>query len=120
MSMRALSETTIAASRDLLVGIAPAVIGVVIVVGLILAVWYGRRRWAQEPPVPRSPQPRSGAWHTRDELGRPTPPERGPGHQDADPVGYEEATREPEEVERVPNSRRLRPHQIRPYQGPRT
>ncbi len=118
--MRVLSETTTVATRDYLVGIAPAVIGVVIVVGLILAVVYGYRRRAQEPPAPRAPQLRAGAWHTREELGRRTPPERGPGHQDADPVEYVQADREPEEIPEVPRSKRLRPHQIRSYPGPRT
>lgn len=107
-------------TRDYLVGIAPAVIGLIIVAGLILAVVYGRRRRAKEPPVPSTPQPRAGAWHTREELGEPTPSYRGPGHQDADPVEYEKADREPEEIEERPSSRRLRPHEIRTYPGPRT
>jgi hypothetical protein len=89
----------LAVAPDYLIGIAPAVVGVVIVVGLILAVGYGRRKRAQEPPPSRSPQP---------------------GAADVDPVGYEQATREPEEVERVSHGERRRPHEIRPYPGPRT
>jgi Family of unknown function (DUF6479) len=118
--MSALSEPTLAVARDYLVGIAPAAIGLLIAVGLVLAVVYGRRGRAKEPPAPRAPQPRAGAWQTREELGAPTPPDHGPGHQEADPVGYVRASRDPEEIEQVPHSRRLRPHQIRPYPGPRT
>src|ERR1700749_5125968 len=103
--MYALSEA--ATTRDYLVGIAPAVIGVIVVVGLVLAVVYGRRRRAQEPSPPPARQPRAGSWHTRDEFGGQTPSHRGPGHQDADPVGYEEAGREPEEIEERPPSERL-------------
>ncbi len=119
--MRVLSEEQIAVTRDYLVGIVPAVIGVIVVIGLIWAVVYGRRRRAQEPPASQRPQPRAGAWQIRQELGRPTAPDHGPGHQDgAEPVEYEQATREPEEIEHSSHKNRLRPQQIRTYQGPRT
>lgn len=118
--MRVLSEEDIAVAHDYLVGIVPAVIGVVLVIGLVLAVHYGRRRRAREPAASQEPQPRAGAWHTREELGHRTPPDHGPGHQDSERIGYEDATQEPEEMERVSGRHRLRPHQIRSYPGPRS
>jgi hypothetical protein len=118
--MTAVNANNLAAPQADLIAIAPAVFGVVIVIGLILAVRYGRRWRSLEPPPNRTPPPRSGAWHTRSELGEVTPPERGPGHQGAEPIGYERATREPEELSEVPRARRRRPHQIRTYPGPRT
>lgn len=120
--MRVLSGEDIAVTRDYLVGIVPAVIGVIIVIGLIVAVYYGRRRRAQEPPAPQEPQVRSGAWHTRQELGEDTPPDHGPGHQaESEPVEYEykDPYLEPEEIERTSHHDRLRPQQIRPYEDPR-
>jgi hypothetical protein len=121
--MRVLSEETVAVTRDYLVGIVPAVIGVIIVIGLIWAVAYGRRRRAQEPPAPQDPQPRSGAWHIRQELGEETTPDHGPGHQEegTQPVEYEyeDPYAEPEEIEPSSQRERLRPQQIRPYEGPR-
>ncbi|MDI5962566.1 DUF6479 family protein [Streptomyces sp. SL13] len=118
--MRVLSEENIAVARDYLVGIVPAVIGVIIVIGLVMAVVYGRRRRAQEPPAPQQPQPRAGAWHIRQELGEDTPADHGPGHQNAHPVEYEyePEDQEPEEIERTSQRERLRPQQIRPHQGP--
>ncbi len=108
-----------AVGGDLAVGVVPLLIGIVLValLGFVL-IAYGRRRRAREPLPPRSPQPRSGAWHTREEYGRPTPPDHGPGHQDGTPSGYEEASRPAEEVPR--DGGRLRPYDIRDYPGPRT
>ncbi len=108
--------TASAANHDLIVGVLPFVVGIVIVVGIVTAMVLDRRKRLREPK-PRGPQPRAGAWHTREEYGAPTPDDHGPGHQDADPVGYEHATREPEEL--APE-RRLRPHEVRDYPGPRT
>ena len=118
--MTNLSEALGAASHDYLIGIAPAVFGVVIVAGLIMAVRYGRRRRAQEPPPPPGRQPRDRAWQTRDGARPERPGDDASGDRHADPVGYEQATREPDEVGPVPHEERRRPHQIRPYPGPRT
>ncbi|MFD8592074.1 DUF6479 family protein [Streptomyces sp. NPDC059637] len=82
------------AARDHLVGIWPMVVGVAVVALLLTAFWYGRQRRLREPPPPVEPQPRAGAWQTREEYGRSTSPDHGPGHQDgdADRVGYESTT----------------------------
>ncbi|WP_181768261.1 DUF6479 family protein [Streptomyces albidus (ex Kaewkla and Franco 2022)] len=67
---------TLADNRDLLVGIAPLVAGIVVVVGLIMAVSYGiriRKRGDQRPS---------------------SPGERGPD----EPKGYETTHRVPDEV----------------------
>lgn len=98
----------------------PLLIGIGIVIGFTLARIYYMRRKAQEPPVPAEPQPRAGAWQTREEeTGRARiPADHGPGHQDGPPpTEYENVTREPEEVEPGP---RLTPEHLRTYPGPRT
>jgi Family of unknown function (DUF6479) len=122
------------AARGHLVGIGPLVIGILLVLALIVARIRYVRRKAQEPPPPAEPQPRSGAWETPEEHGGGgVPPNHGPGHQDGpEPVGYENVRRDPEEVrplnpEEAEESQtkprrggRRTPHQVRPYQGPRT
>ncbi|WP_127357896.1 DUF6479 family protein [Actinacidiphila soli] len=64
---------------------------------------------------PAGPQPRSGAWHTREEYDTGTAAGHGPGHQSdgPPPVRRETGLREPDEVPH--DSRRLRPHEIRDY-----
>jgi Family of unknown function (DUF6479) len=121
------------AARGQLVGIGPLVIGIILVLALIVARVYYVRRKAQEPPPSADPQPRSGAWETPEEHGAEAPPNHGPGHQDGpEPVGYENVRRDPEEVRpldpeeaeetqnRPRRGGRRTPHQVRPYQGPRT
>ncbi|MDF3288104.1 MULTISPECIES: DUF6479 family protein [Streptomyces] len=104
--------------RDLSVGIAPAAIGIAIVVCLVAAVVYGYRARAREPAPPREPQPRGGAWQTPEERESAVPPDRGVQDPEADPVGYEETSRGPEEVPR--DGHRRTPHELRHYPGPRT
>ncbi|MEV6651896.1 DUF6479 family protein [Streptomyces sp. NPDC051219] len=41
------------AARDHLIGIAPFVVGLAMVAFLLGAFWWGKKRRAQEPPVPR-------------------------------------------------------------------
>jgi Family of unknown function (DUF6479) len=121
------------AARGHLVGIGPLVIGVVLVLALIVARVYYIRRKQQEPPPPADPQPRGGAWETPEEHGGPAAANHGPGHQDGpEPVGYENVRRDPEEVRpldaeeaeetqgRPRRGGRRTPHQVRPWQGPRT
>ncbi|MEV0324649.1 DUF6479 family protein [Streptomyces sp. NPDC050658] len=43
------------------------VVGVVIVIALLVLLWSGRRRLAQRPEPPQSPQPRSDSWDTPDD-----------------------------------------------------
>lgn len=54
------AHTELAASRDLMVGIAPFAVGVVVVAVLIGAVWLGMRVKKREPAPPRpEEQPRA-------------------------------------------------------------
>lgn len=95
-------------------GIWPAATGIVVVGVLIAAVYYGIQRRAREPTPPAGPQPRAGAWHTREELYSGSPPDHGPGHQNEGPrVRRESAGREPAEVPR--DGRRRTPREIRDY-----
>ncbi|MCZ4103565.1 DUF6479 family protein [Streptomyces sp. H39-C1] len=87
MRANAVGFRELAVTHDFLVGIAPLTIGVVMVALLIAAVAYGMRLRRRKPPPPAGPQLRSGSWQTRDELGQPTPPDHGPGHQDRGPAG---------------------------------
>ncbi|MFF3767985.1 DUF6479 family protein [Streptomyces sp. NPDC001922] len=71
------------ALRDYLVGIAPLVVGIIVVLLLIGAVWLGYRVRSREPDPPQQPQPRGGAWETQVEhRSGEAPPNHGPGHQD--------------------------------------
>lgn len=74
-------STTLAANRDLLVGIGPFVIGLAVVGLLIAAFAFGRRQRAKEPRAPRDPGGRSGAWETPEEWGHEEAENHGPGHQ---------------------------------------
>ncbi|MEU1667989.1 DUF6479 family protein [Streptomyces sparsogenes] len=101
----------LAVTRDLLVGTGPFVVGLVIVVLLIVAVWWGMRLLARDSARPRDPQPRAGAWQAVDEPeDRARADGHGPGHQESARVGYVKENREPEEVPRD-GARRL-PHQL--------
>ncbi|MEU3461206.1 DUF6479 family protein [Streptomyces sp. NPDC006733] len=80
MSPQVREISDLAVPHDVLVGIAPAALGVVMVAALIAAVAYGRRLRRRQPPPPTGPQPRDGAWQTPDELDAPTPPDHGPGY----------------------------------------
>jgi hypothetical protein len=101
------------AINDYLVGIGPLIIGICIVALLIAAVWFGRKRIAGEPPVPRDRGPRAGAWQTREEHDRGAPEDHGPGHQDSPPRTHESRQPVPDEVPR--DGRRRYPHEISPY-----
>ncbi|MET8679152.1 DUF6479 family protein [Streptomyces sp. NPDC004647] len=99
----------LAVRRDFLVGIAPLVVGLVVVAVLTAAVIVGLRIRDREPRVSPEPQPRSGAWQTRDEQDHETPPDHGPGHQDTP----RHELREPREPDEVPHDgvRRM-PHEL--------
>ncbi|MCL2550920.1 MAG: DUF6479 family protein [Actinomycetia bacterium] len=106
----------LAVTNDYLVGIGPLVLGICIVGLLIAAVWFGRRRSAGEPPVPRGTRARSGAWQAPNEQ----PPregevsDHGPGHQEEGPRSHESRRPVPNEVPR--DGRRRFPHEIN-YSG---
>lgn len=89
--------------------IAPLVLGIIVVAVLITAVWVGIRR--HEPPVPKGPRPRSGAWATRQEHDHGAPPDHGPGHQGEGPRTHE--SREPEPHEMPRDGRRRMPYEVR-------
>ncbi|MFF0744179.1 DUF6479 family protein [Streptomyces sp. NPDC004111] len=85
------AQTELAASRDLLVGIAPFAIGLVLVAVLIAAVWLGIRIKKREPPAPLPEE-------------QPRAPER--DH----PPGEIQEHREPAELPR--DGVRRTPHQL--------
>ena len=117
---QAMSELRVelAANRDLLVGIGPLVIGIVVVVLLIAAVVYGRRRQAREPEPPQQPQPRSGAWETPDEARAGTAGvDHGPGHQETSRTTAAEH-REPSSMPQ--DGVRRTPHHLTDSGGPGT
>ncbi|MDX3214593.1 DUF6479 family protein [Streptomyces sp. ME02-6991-2B] len=106
--MRALEQIQLAVPHDYLVGIAPLVVGIFLVGILVGAVSIGVWARSKEPPPEQKPQPRGGAWHTRDEYGRETPADHGPGHQDGERHTLTE-WREPDEwpqdgIRRLPHS----------------
>ncbi|WP_431945715.1 DUF6479 family protein [Actinacidiphila sp. bgisy167] len=106
--MRALEQMQLAVPHDYLVGIAPLVVGIFLVGILVGAVSIGMWARSKEPPPEQKPQPRGGAWHTREEYGRPTPPDHGPGHQEGERHSLTE-WREPDEwpqdgIRRLPHS----------------
>jgi hypothetical protein len=83
--MRSLTLELAAAGGDPIVGVGPLVVGIILVVGMIVARVHYARRKRREPPVEARPEPRAGAWPTRAEYGEPTAPGHGPGHQDGPP-----------------------------------
>ncbi|MFI5803756.1 DUF6479 family protein [Streptomyces sp. NPDC051561] len=85
------AEMELAASRDLMVGIAPFLIGLALVAILIGAVWLGIRVKNREPAAPRPEE-------------QPRAPER--DH----PPGEIRETREPDEVPQ--DGVRRTPHQL--------
>lgn len=101
-----------AVPHGFVVGTAPLVVGIVVVVILIVAIWWGIRLRAREPVPTQEPKPRSGAWQQVDESAREAQRAgHGPGHQDdQDRVGYQSQQREPEELS--PDGARRRPHQL--------
>jgi len=106
--MRALEQIQLAVPHDYIVGIAPLVVGIFLVGILVGAVSIGMWARGKEPPPEQKPQPRGGAWHTRQEYGRETPADHGPGHQDGERHTLTE-WREPDEwpqdgVRRLPHS----------------
>lgn len=113
--MRSLSfeQVYLAVIRDFLVGIAPLVVGIVVVALLIAAVAFGLRRRAKEPVPEQRPQPRAGAWQTREEYDEGAPSDHGPGHQDSERHMYETQQREPDPLPRD-GIRRL-PHSLKGF-----
>ncbi|MBV1940261.1 hypothetical protein KUF83_27385 [Streptomyces sp. BV286] len=83
--------TPLAVSGSAVGGIVPFLVGVVLVGGLIWAVWWGRRLRSRESAPPR--------------------PEEQPRLPDSGPVGEVRERREPSEVPRSGN--RLNPNQVR-------
>jgi hypothetical protein len=83
------NATPLAASGSAVGGIVPFLIGVIVVGGLIFAVYFGRRQRAKEPAPPRPEE-------------QPTLPESGP-------VGEVRERREPTEV---PENDGLTPHDL--------
>ncbi|GAA0594757.1 DUF6479 family protein [Streptomyces crystallinus] len=83
-----LRSTELAAGRDLAVGVAPFVVGVIIVALLIALVWRGQQR--RRARVPR--------------------PEEQPRLPDSGPVGEIVERREPDDVPR--DTDRLTPHRL--------
>jgi hypothetical protein len=106
-------QLDLAVIRGLLIGIAPLLVGIVVVALLIGSVEIGRRRRAREPFPEQRPQERSGAWQTREELERGAPPDHGPGHQESVRHGYETQRREPDPLPRD-GMRRL-PHALKGF-----
>ena len=102
----------LAVNHGLLVGTGPLVVGIVVVVILIVATWYGIRVRAREPVPTQRPQRRANAWQRVDETEREARQAgHGPGHQDDhDRVGYQTRNREPDEL--APDGTRRRPHQL--------
>lgn len=102
-------------AADLAVGgsgsIGPLILGIVVVIVLIAAVWMGIQRVGREPPLPRGKRPRSGAWSTRQEHDAGAPEDHGPGHQDENPRTHE--LREPQPDEMPQDGRRRMPYEVR-------
>ncbi|WP_431962812.1 DUF6479 family protein [Actinacidiphila sp. bgisy160] len=106
--MRALEQIQLAVPHDYIVGIAPLIVGIFLVGILVGAVSIGMWARSKEPPPEQKPQPRGGAWHTREEYGRETAADHGPGHQDGERHTLTE-WREPDEwpqdgIRRLPHS----------------
>jgi len=102
----------LAVPHDFVVGTAPLTVGIVVVVILIVATWWGIRVRAREPVPSQEPKPRSGAWQRVNETEyEARQAGHGPGHQDdQDRVGYQTQAREPDEL--PPDGVRRRPHQL--------
>lgn len=112
--MSALEQVHLAIPHDYLVGIVPLVVGFFLVGILVGAVAVGF--WARDKELPpeQKPQLRAGAWHKREELGKETTPDHGPGHQDGERHGLTEA-REVDEWEPTPDGSRRLPHSMKGY-----
>jgi hypothetical protein len=114
LSLERLDQTPLAVIQDHLVGIAPLVVGIVVVGVLIAAVTLGFRRREKDPrPDKDHPQPRAGAWQTRQEYDEGAPPDHGPGHQEGERHDYETQRREPDPIPRD-GMRRL-PHALKGF-----
>jgi len=81
------NATPLAASGSAVGGIVPFLIGVIVVGGLIFAVWWGRRARSEQPPPPR--------------------PEEQPRLPESGPVGEVRERREPDAM---PRGDRTTPH----------
>jgi len=100
----------LAITHAFLVGIGPLIIGICIVALLITAVWFGRRRSAGEPEVPRGTRARSGAWQTPQEGQNGGADDHGAGYQGDGHRSHEARGLEPDEVPR--DGRRRLPHEL--------
>lgn len=107
-----MNEVQLAVAHDLMVGIVPLIVGVIVVGILVGAVVLGRRHRARQPAPTRAPQPRAGAWHTREEHEAGQATDHGPGHQD----GVRHANRQRREPDEWPEQgARLRPHSLKGF-----
>jgi hypothetical protein len=114
LSLEHLGQTQPAVIQDHLVGIAPLVVGIVVVGLLIAAVTLGFRRREKDPrPDREHPQPRAGAWQTRQEHDRGAPADHGPGHQEGQRHDYESQRREPDPIPR--DGMRHLPHALKGF-----
>ncbi|MYU19976.1 hypothetical protein GTZ78_57215 [Streptomyces sp. SID8361] len=102
----------LAVARDLLIGTGPFIVGLVVVILCVGAVWWGIRLRARESAPPQRPQPRAGAWQRAQEADHEARAAgHGPGHQDdGDRVGYVTQHREPDELDR--DGGRRRPYEL--------
>ncbi|MEV4437931.1 DUF6479 family protein [Streptomyces sp. NPDC049577] len=107
-------DTVTLALPDWMGGIAPFLVGLVVVALLLAAFAFGRRWRDAEPPPPSQPQRRSGAWATPEEAAGPPAADHGPGHNDNDDaVGYVTEHHEYEELRPEANGERVLPHEVR-------
>jgi hypothetical protein len=114
LSSQRLGQTDLAVIQGHLVGIAPLVVGLVVVAVLIAAVSLGFRRRDKDPrPDKDQLQPRAGAWQTREEFDEGAAPDHGPGHQEGEQHDYETQRREPDPIPRD-GMRRL-PHSLKGF-----
>lgn len=115
LSLERLDSTHLAVIQDHLVGIAPLVVGIVVVGVLIAAVTLGLRRREKDPsPDKDKREPRSGAWQTRDEHeAGPLSTDHGPGHQEGEAHEYETQRREPDPIPR--DGMRHLPHSLKGF-----
>ncbi len=107
-----MEQVHLAVTHDYLVGIAPLVVGIVLVGILVGAVSVGLWARSKEPPPEQTPQLRAGAWQKCEELELGAPPDRGPGHQDGKRHSLSE-TRETDVW--VQDGTRILPHSLKGF-----
>jgi len=95
----------LAAVRDLLVGIAPFVVGLLIVLALIGAVWYGirlRARGDQRPSGPEAPHPKEPQEYERSHRVPDEVPHNGVRRMPYDFKDYDSDTHPEEHADEEP------------------